>query len=342
MNHKIYILFLIICLSLNFVCPAYAASEPVVVEIIDASGCVGEVFDVSVRISNSNRACSGSFNICFDNTALEIVDCVKGSVLGNISPININKSGTPGKVQINWMSTTPIDSGEIFILTFKGLKAGNTTVYAESLKFGDINVNRLSAQSVDGNVTVSESDGELEVISISASTDEGAKIVSSQSGLFYDASALKTEDGKVFVASYDGENKLLEVYYPGSYAFDFQLPGGAEYAKIFCWNTFRPLSKAISIDNENVIGGILEDGTNSVTIKIDNASADDYKINVYAAEYDINGTLINTHITPLDVMAHTLTETEVEFDVSGGCDTVRIFVWKEEVTPLIRNIILSR
>lgn len=102
---------------------------------------VGDVFDVKITIGKNNGILSGSFNVIFDNTLLELVSATSDTEMMNGVMYALNDKYSERSVRISFASGNVFgeSGGELMMLKFSAKKAGNAEFRVEMLKLIDGN-----------------------------------------------------------------------------------------------------------------------------------------------------------------------------------------------------------
>lgn len=253
MNKRIYSVFIIICLCLYAVYPVSANENKVTLKAVDSKGAVGSLVDVGIMIENNRNVFGGSFNIIYDASALEIIDCVKGDIFGSMNPF-INKTYANGKVRVVWNAQTPFDEGELLKLSFYAKCEGETKIEFEKVKFGTINAESLQADTVSGTVTISEAKEGLSLEDISITENDGVKDIVAVVKNY----SAENEEVMLYVAQYTFNDTLLNVTAEkktvspnktNTLQRELKPLKGCDYAKVFVWNSqMIPITDCIELD----------------------------------------------------------------------------------------------
>lgn len=95
----------------------------------------GETVNVTVSVPSKTNAISGSFNVIYDNTLLEVVSSTSGTIL-NGKNVSINNTYASNKVRMSFDGETALEDGGVAInVTFKVLAGASGTVNFEVEKF---------------------------------------------------------------------------------------------------------------------------------------------------------------------------------------------------------------
>ena len=135
--------------------------EAVAVAVQGAVGEPGSTVTVYVTISDEavGNAYSGSFELVYNNTKLEVASTVAGNAFTEISPI-INSNFATDKIKVTWASIMPFStSGNLLEITFKILNGttGTAALSLENVGLSDSSAELLpNVSTVDGIITITQ------------------------------------------------------------------------------------------------------------------------------------------------------------------------------------------
>ncbi len=153
MKKKIITMLFAMMLSLSVGVICHASSfEPT---IDAANGKVGDTISVNVSIPGGTTAVGGSFNLVYDNTKMELIDAVAGSLVTDRT-YTVNKTYAANKIRLNFAGTTNISAsgGTALTATFKLTAEGTANLATEKFKLMDIDTNSLDCQNDTYTVTI--------------------------------------------------------------------------------------------------------------------------------------------------------------------------------------------
>ena len=215
----------------------------------DLTGNRGDITTVSVNISENIGSAGGSFNLVYDNTAVELISIKEGSYISKANPI-INDKYANNKVRIVWAGSKEIDGGgEILTAQFRILDdTGKDATHfsIEKLKIADDNAEKIKCVQSDGVLALmaldsADSDKEFITEPIFGLDNRTVSVAVTSKG---------DSAGKLYVAVYDTNNKLIQLKcidvknndIPYDVIFDNEILSG-QYVKVFVWNSVMcPLS----------------------------------------------------------------------------------------------------
>ncbi|MBR2953954.1 MAG: Ig-like domain-containing protein [Clostridia bacterium] len=113
------LLTIIVLMSGVFVVPVSAAD--VNYSVSSAIGATGETVKVSVRLSSSVELWGANVSLAYNSDDLQVVNCVKGDVVGSASSLNDTGSA------VNFSGMYTKTSGTVFTVEFKILKESGTS-----------------------------------------------------------------------------------------------------------------------------------------------------------------------------------------------------------------------
>jgi len=147
---------IITCMLLMTFCSiGYAATfQPT---IMAESGVVGDTITVTVSIPADTNAAGGSFNLVYDNTKMELVDAVAGSVISAFTK-TVNKTYAENKVRLNFAGTETVSAngGVVLTATFVLTDAGIATFSTEKFKLADIDTNYLTCEDATESIVIED------------------------------------------------------------------------------------------------------------------------------------------------------------------------------------------
>lgn len=149
---------LLIAMCLVWLLPAYAAAEDAVGLVVgQAMGRRGEQVTLEVSLNGVNGAAAGSFNVCYDGSALTLVSAQAGEAMAGRA-CAVNERYAAGTVRVTFAGTLPIPEDSVLLrLTFQiGRYAalGGHAVTAERVKLSDADGGLLSEAFVPGGIAV--------------------------------------------------------------------------------------------------------------------------------------------------------------------------------------------
>ena len=149
MKNKILSLVLTLLVAFSMCLPAYADTATATIKAVASDCTVNRPITVSIQISDAEDVCGGSLEILYDNSALELVDATKGSIIPEESS-NLNKNYTDYSVKLNWMSgQDAISDGEILSLVFNTKLTGKATVSLDNIKLSKFDETPVSCTAID-------------------------------------------------------------------------------------------------------------------------------------------------------------------------------------------------
>lgn len=99
------------------------------------SAVPGETINVTVSVPSGTNALSGSFNLIYDNTMLEVVSCTNGTNLSDRN-VTVNEAYSDTKIRMSFDGDEPLSKGGIILnATFNVLPGASGTVKFEVEKF---------------------------------------------------------------------------------------------------------------------------------------------------------------------------------------------------------------
>lgn len=339
MHKKIYSMLLAICLCFCMMPTGNAEGGEVKLTVSDAFGVVGNEINVQVSIENSAQVSAGSFNIIYDSSCLELKTCVKGNIFGNISP-NINPNYDKGKIRISWFASTTIDEGEIFNITFEALKPGNSQVMLENVKLGTIYADNLTYSTVAGDVTVN--DNSLAVLNEIA-------VISTDNTCFkrhgeeyeYSIENIDFQNKVLYASSYDNLGRLTNVTISEK-EHTFSDADINSYMRFFAWdNKMLPLRKAVSINSNGVVCGLIEGKGNIVDASVTNSSSQSEIVTLRVVQYDASGLKIKTVEEKNTIQAGKTDTFSLNFDLEKDSSYVEVFVLNQGMEPMEEVLIFE-
>ena len=125
---------------------------PFVNVITNVTANKGDVATVSVNISENSNFAGGSFNLVYDNEAVELLSASSGSIISSSSP-QVNNQYATNKIRTVWAGMNEINTGgELLNAQFRILESNDDAAYftLEKVKLADSDANKLSLQSSDG------------------------------------------------------------------------------------------------------------------------------------------------------------------------------------------------
>lgn len=148
----------LIALCLAWLLPAYAAAAGAAgLAVGQAAGRRGEQVTLEVSLSGVSGAAAGSFNVCYDASALTLIDAEAGGAMAGRA-CAVNEHYAAGTVRMTFAGTQPIPEDSVLLrLTFQiGRYAalGSHAVTAERVKLSDVDGGLLSEASLPGGVSV--------------------------------------------------------------------------------------------------------------------------------------------------------------------------------------------
>ncbi len=213
------------------------------------TGNKGDITTVSVNISENSGSAGGSFNLVYDNTAVELMSVENGSYISKANPI-VNDTYAANKVRTVWAGSKKLDGGgEILTAQFRILDDTNKdTAYfsLEKLKIADDNALKMKCV---------QSDGVLALMTAESAAPDKEFVTEPTFGTDNKTVSVvvtSNEDytGKMYVAVYDTNNKLIQLKctdvknneVPYDIVFDKEIVPG-QCVKVFIWNEVMcPLS----------------------------------------------------------------------------------------------------
>lgn len=100
-----------------------------------SSAMPGETFNVTVSMPGGSDAVSGSFNLVYDNTVLEVSTATAGTILKDYN-VNINPSYAQNKIRFTFEGEEPLSKGGIALtVSFKILSSASGKAHFECEKF---------------------------------------------------------------------------------------------------------------------------------------------------------------------------------------------------------------
>ena len=213
------------------------------------TGNKGDITTVSVNISENSGSAGGSFNLVYDNTAVELMSVENGSYISKANPI-VNDTYAANKVRTVWAGSKKLDGGgEILTAQFRILDdTDKDTAYfsLEKLKIADDNAVKMKCVQSDGVLALMTAESAVQdkefVTEPTFGTDNKTVSVLVTSNEDY--------SGKMYVAVYDTNNKLIQLKctdvknneVPYDIVFDKEMVPG-QCVKVFIWNEVMcPLS----------------------------------------------------------------------------------------------------
>lgn len=213
------------------------------------TGNKGDFTTVSVNISENSGSAGGSFNLVYDNTAVELMSVENGSYISKANPI-VNDTYANNKVRTVWAGSKKLEGGgEILTAQFRILDdTDKDTAYfsLEKLKIADDNAVKMKCVQSDGVLAImtaesAVSDKEFVTEPILNSDNKTLSVTVTSNG---------NNTGKMYVAVYDTNNKLTQLKctdvknneVPYDIVFDKEIVPG-QCVKVFIWNSVMcPLS----------------------------------------------------------------------------------------------------
>ena len=231
---------------------SYTIADPTVPYVsvqTNLTGNKGDVTTVSVNISENSGSAGGSFNLVYDNSAVELLSVENGAYISKANPI-VNDTYATNKVRTVWAGSKALaGGGEILTAQFRILDDTNKDAAyfsLEKLKLADDNAVKMKCLQSDGVLALmtAEStvpDKEFVTESILGEDNKTVSITVTSNG---------ENTGKMYVAVYDSNNKLMQLrntdvknnIIPYDIVFDKEVQQG-QFIKIFVWDTaLKPLS----------------------------------------------------------------------------------------------------
>ncbi len=307
---------------------ANAAVGDVKLAVSDAFGSVGSTVDVRVKIENAAQVYAASFNIVYDTSCLKVEDCVKGDVLGNIAP-GINTGYADGKIRVSWFAATGIDDGDIINITFKALKTGKSRVALENIKLSNINLSQLAYSSAAGNVSISGGTSAA-LNEISVISADNACFKKRGTAYEYSIENMDFEKKVLYSANYDSDGKLKNAaVFEKERTFLSSDIGGC--MKFFAWNNkMLPLRKAVSINSNGAVRGLLTSKGNTFKASVTNAAANNETVTLCVVQYDVSGLKIKSAEEQNIVTAGKTNILSMDFEVKNTDGYVEVFVLNQD------------
>ena len=342
MHKKLHLIFIMVCLCFAMFFTVSADNINTVSLIAeDASGVVGSEVIVRILAENCNTLSAGSFNICFDETSLELVDCKKGDVFGNMSP-NINKKYAVGKVRVSWMATTSIDEGVLFEITFKAVKSCETAVRLENVKLGNIYADTLSYSVSAATVSVISNEPTVDLGNIYVTSADKAVLRIYNGEYEYSIEELTYSTKKIYMAEYDSERRLslftaLQKEKTAVAVNDIDI-----YRRFFVWNDkMSPLRKDVEIHADGTVKGLITEGSNSISAEILNTSSNTKDVAVRVIVYSDDGSVLDTAEEISSFESGKSDTLNVNFNIPDGCSYVKVSVLEDNILPLCESFVLD-
>ena len=224
------------------------STMPYVNVVTNVTGKKGDITTVSVNTTKNSKMAGGSFNLVYDNTAVELVSVKSGNIVSAANPI-INDAYAENKIRVIWAGTREINAGgEIISAQFKILDTDKDVTYfnLEKVKMADGDSNKVSLQSGDGILTIGEA------IASTLREYYTESTINSNNSVSVNVFANSEQNGVLIVAEYDKQGRLIQfenVYITNTdntytVNMDKEISAGSKI-KVFVWSSLggaRPLS----------------------------------------------------------------------------------------------------
>ena len=132
------ILSILLTISILFSCinfNVFAETSGALSVSAPTSAVPGETINVTVSVPSGTNALSGSFNLVYDNTMLEVVSCTSGTILSDRN-VTVNEAYSDTKIRMSFDGDEPLSKGGIILnATFNVLPGASGTVKFEVEKF---------------------------------------------------------------------------------------------------------------------------------------------------------------------------------------------------------------
>ena len=132
------ILSILLTISIIFSCinfNVFAETSGALSVSAPTSAVPGETINVTVSVPSDTNALSGSFNLIYDNTMLEVVSCTSGTILSDRN-VTVNEAYSDTKIRMSFDGDERLSKGGIILnATFNVLPGASGTVKFEVEKF---------------------------------------------------------------------------------------------------------------------------------------------------------------------------------------------------------------
>jgi len=206
MNTKYRIIFFLFFFLI--IIPLQANAQPIFVSLPDTIVQQNEILLIPIRVNNVTGQNIFSYQtiITFDQSVLQVVECISENSLSSIWGNPVVNSSTPGQVSIGGFGTSPLSgSGSLVYLKFQVIgsegstsqlnfqnfifNAGNPSV---STTNGSIQIQSLSFVSVELPDTTAHP-GDIVLVPIKSADLSGLNVYSYQTIITFDASLLQVQ-----------------------------------------------------------------------------------------------------------------------------------------------------